>query len=185
MEVIDQPAIEATATDKYAGFWYRLGALIIDGLVLAPVTFGISYFNITAWKSVEILILLSLIGIIYKPWMEFKFGATVGKMALKMKVVNFDGGQPTLQEILLRNIFHLAGSVFSLVFTIGVYMDPQFEYIDGYMQYSAFANGFMALKVTGWIMGVIVIVDGIVMIADKESKSLHDRIGNTYVIVNE
>jgi uncharacterized RDD family membrane protein YckC len=183
MEVIDQPAIENVALHNYAGFWNRFGALIIDGLVLAPVTIGITYFNATNWKSVEMLILLSLVGIIYKPLMEFRFGATLGKMAMRMKVVNLDYEAPSLQEVMLRNIFHLLGSIFTLIFTISVYLDPQFEYVDGFGAYSAFVNSFMILQVISWVNGLISIVDGIVLIADKESRSLHDRIGKTYVIM--
>jgi uncharacterized RDD family membrane protein YckC len=183
MEVIDQPAIENVSVYKYAGFWNRFGALLIDGLVLAPVTVGISYFNAVNWKSVELLVLLSLVGIIYKPIMEFKYGATLGKMSMRMKVVNLEYGQPSLTEVLLRNVFHLFGSFFTLIFTIFVFLEPEFENVDGFFAYTTFISTFAALQSVTRINGLISIIDGIMLIADKQSRSLHDRIGKTYVII--
>lgn len=64
---------------KYGGFWPRLGALVLDGIILAPITFGITYYNISTWKSIPLLALISIIGVAYKPVMEHMYGATLGK----------------------------------------------------------------------------------------------------------
>jgi hypothetical protein len=99
MQILDQPLIQTNQNDvKYAGFWSRLGALLIDGIILAPLSFGISYFNIVSWKSLLVLILLGLITVTYKPVLEFLYGATWGKMALKLKVVSLQFENATLEN---------------------------------------------------------------------------------------
>lgn len=184
MEVIDQPIIQTNENVvKYGGFWARFGAVIIDGLILAPISFGVSYFNIVTWKSPLLLVVFSLVTVAYKPLMEFLYGATLGKMALKLKVVNLQYERATLGEILLRNIFHLAGSLLTLFFTIGVYTDPEFESISGFTEYTAFTRNFVVLQFISYASGFITIVDGIVLLADKQNRSLHDKIGQTFVIV--
>jgi uncharacterized RDD family membrane protein YckC len=183
MEVIDQPLIQTgESTIKYGGFWPRLGALLIDGVVLAPVSIGVSYFNITSWKSSLLLVVLTLVSVAYKPFMEFNYGATLGKMALKLKVVSLHYEKASLGEILARNIFHIVPTLLTLFFTINIYNDPEFESITGFMEYSTFTRQFTALQFISIASGLITIVDGIVLLADKHKRSLHDKIGQTCVI---
>ncbi|MEJ2701101.1 MAG: RDD family protein [Sedimentisphaerales bacterium] len=63
-----------------AGFWIRFGAQIVDFFVLIPVVV-LSYWNTFALKSMIVLVLISVPGLVYKPFMESFFGATLGKMA--------------------------------------------------------------------------------------------------------
>src|SRR5687767_7279656 len=103
MDVLDQPLIEVDANAvKFGGFWLRLGALIIDTVILAPISFGVMFFNITSWKSPLLLIIFSLIAVGYKPAMERYYGATLGKMALKLRVVNLQLQPANLTEIVMR-----------------------------------------------------------------------------------
>jgi uncharacterized RDD family membrane protein YckC len=183
MEIIDEPIFQQLKSDvKYAGFWQRFGALIVDGLVLGPLTFGVSYYNIISWKSPLILVVVTLVGLAYKPFMEFKYGATLGKMALSIKVTNLAFGKPELSEILLRNIFHLGSGLLSLFFTLSIYNSPGFEAVTGFMEYSQYSTQSPLLQYTSWASSVITIVDAIVLLADKQNRSLHDRIGGTVVI---
>jgi uncharacterized RDD family membrane protein YckC len=183
MEALDQPMIQPSQNVvQYGGFWPRLGALILDGLVMVPVSFGVTYFNITTWKSPLLLILLMLVSLAYKPVMEYVYGATLGKMALNLKVVNLEFERADLNAILMRNIFHIVPPLFSLYFTTRVYADPDFESITGFMQYSTFLNNFPYLRIVNVISGLITIVDAIFLIVDQQRRSLHDRIGSTYVI---
>ena len=91
----------------YAGFWIRLLAKLIDGLIVG-VVFGIpvailmfrglmsgnppnfqswiGYFTSTPWQALE-----AAIGLLYSGFFLGRFGATPGKMALGLKVVHPDG----------------------------------------------------------------------------------------------
>ena len=85
---------------KYAGFWIRLGAVLIDlmvmGVVLyipSTVIYGSEYwvgdqFFYGFWDLIFSYV-LPLVGTI---WFWLRFSGTPGKMALKLKIVDADTG---------------------------------------------------------------------------------------------
>jgi uncharacterized RDD family membrane protein YckC len=185
MEILDAPQPSTTIdpnTVIYGGFWARFGAMFIDGLVLAPISVGVMYFNVTSAKSSLLLAVVTLLSLAYKPVMEYVYGATLGKMALKLKVVDAQFEKAGLQEILLRNIFNIVPSLITLVFTIGIYLSPEFEEINGFMEYSQYSSQFTSLQIVTYTSYFITIVDAIVLLADSRKRSLHDKIAQTYVI---
>jgi uncharacterized RDD family membrane protein YckC len=182
-EVLDQSFVQPERSAvKYGGFWQRFGALFIDGLILAPISMGLNYFNIITWKSPMILVAITIIAIGYKPFMEYSYGATWGKMALKLKVTNLEFEKADLQAILMRNIFHIVPQLISLVFSIGMYTDPDFQSVTGFMEFSTFSEQFTTLQYINYASGLLTIVDAIMLAADSQKRSLHDRIGGTFVL---
>jgi uncharacterized RDD family membrane protein YckC len=183
-EILDQSLYDQTekANVKYGGFWSRFGALLLDGLIVAPFSFGLSYFNNTSWKSPLLLILITVIGTGYKPFMELTYGATLGKMALNLKVVGAKFEQADIAAVLLRNVFHILPQLVILLLTIGIYNDPEFESVSGWMEYTRYIQQISALQYINFATGIITIVDAIMLAADDQKRSLHDRIGRTFVI---
>jgi uncharacterized RDD family membrane protein YckC len=185
MEILDAPQPNATVDPNnviYGGFWVRFGAMFIDGLVLAPVSIGVMYFNVTSAKSSLLLAVVTLLTLAYKPVMEYIYGATLGKMALKLRVVDSQFEKPGIQEIFLRNIFNIVPSLIILVFTIGIYLRPEFEDVNGFTEYSQYSSQFTSLQIVTYVSYFITIVDAIVLLADSRKRSLHDKIAQTYVI---
>src|SRR4030043_189847 len=84
-----------------AGFWIRVGASIIDSLIFIPIVI-LSIWNTYSLKSTAVLVLISLPGLIYKPFMESFFGATLGKMSCKIKVINDNGKKLPLFDAYVR-----------------------------------------------------------------------------------
>lgn len=99
---------------RYAGFWIRAGAVIIDGLILWAVQLIITIpftimmasmmedFNQAAepdfqqfglFFALQIFLMLLQFAVAtgYETWFIGKYGATPGKMACKIKVVKYDG----------------------------------------------------------------------------------------------
>ena len=117
----------------YAGFWIRFGAIIIDGIILGIVNFLISipmYILIAASASSDnpsgtyIYSILNYIinfgfGIAYETFFLGKFGATLGKMACKLKVVTADGDKITYLRSFAR---YFAKWVSSITLCIGYIM---------------------------------------------------------------
>lgn len=117
---------------KYAGFWLRFVAYLIDGiiigivqsLIVVPVLamFGISFaamqntsnmseeeaigMAIGMASSIGALALVAgLIGIVYYTIMEAsKYQGTLGKMALGLKVTDLEGKPLDLGKAFLRNL---------------------------------------------------------------------------------
>ena len=104
MQKLAEGARISTGGLNFAGFWLRFGAVLIDWLVLSVVNFGIGLVvGLTAGQAAGIqsvdqlvrqmvVVMIQLaINISYECIMIGKFGATLGKMACKIKVVRADG----------------------------------------------------------------------------------------------
>ena len=99
------------------GAWPRLGARIIDGLVLlipsviigAVIGGGATTAGTTSADAAGLVagIITAFIGFGYYVWLESTRGQTVGKMALGYRVVGPNGGNPTTEEAVRRNAWTL------------------------------------------------------------------------------
>lgn len=165
----------------YSTFWQRFGAAIIDGLVLSPIAI-VDYFNKWSWKSLPLLILTILVGLAYKPFMESKYYATLGKMAMNLTIVNTDLQTPGIRNIVLRNIFDIATRVLTGATAIITFLSADFQEISSNVGYTALANTLTGATYITGLMSLLTLADGIVMIADPNRRALHDRIGKTLVI---
>jgi uncharacterized RDD family membrane protein YckC len=114
---------------RYAGFWARAGAKVIDSIILwivnvvmmlpfafqAPETVGpalIAYFTGS-------FLLQLAVGVTFDGFFVYKFQATPGKMALGLKVVMADGSRLTLKRAIAR---HFATWLSSAILLIGFIM---------------------------------------------------------------
>lgn len=107
---------------QYAGFWIRLAALIIDGIILAiiftPITFLFSsdadLQNPMAFTTVDFI--AQIIGIIFVIFCWVKFAGTPGKRLLKLKVLDeATGNKLTIGQAILRYIGYIPSAfVFGL-----------------------------------------------------------------------
>jgi len=95
---------------RYAGFWIRLGAYIIDSFIL---------FALILVCAITIVGILAIpfVALGYFPYLWWKRGATFGQSALGLRVVReFDGGPVDGGMAVLRFIGYF---VSSLVFDLG------------------------------------------------------------------
>ncbi len=92
---------------RFAGFWIRFVAAIIDGFILGiafiPLNVAASVTRSTA-SAVLIRLFIALVEWAYAVIMLGAFGATLGKMALGLKVVRDDFGPVGYGTAALREI---------------------------------------------------------------------------------
>jgi uncharacterized RDD family membrane protein YckC len=114
------PAGAPTGQLVPVGPWPRLGARIIDGLVLfipnailaAVLTDDTTgSFGGVGSENLLYLLVTTLLGFAYAVWLEASRGQTVGKMALGFKVVGPDGRVPAPDVALRRNAWLLLGLI--------------------------------------------------------------------------
>jgi uncharacterized RDD family membrane protein YckC len=107
---------------RYAGFWIRFLACLLDGIVLTAVTFLI-YFALDVDfvnPPVGLQLLMILLQFAYYVVLTVRLGQTLGKMAVGIKVVRVDGGPNGWGSILLRET--IGKIVSSLILMIGYIM---------------------------------------------------------------
>jgi len=122
---------DVKGTLNYAGFWPRAGAKIIDGILLmlvAGLPFLIFFFSQLSKgpldKGFELIINLFqlamiVVGVGYNTWFVGKYGATPGKMLLRLKVVMEDGDKLSYMRALGR---HFAEMLSGMICYIGYIM---------------------------------------------------------------
>ena len=166
---------------KYSTAWQRFFAVIIDGLILSPFVL-IDSFNKTTWKSYPILAISFLITLAYKPFLESRYGATLGKMAIKLTIVNASYQKADIKNVILRNTFEIVNRLLLAVVAVITFTNPAFEDVDSLAGYSKLSNseaGALAVTIS---LSVLFLIDAIFLIADRRRQSLHDKIGQTFVI---
>lgn len=110
---------------NYAGFWIRFGAKLLDIVVLAVVTVptslalngfqpseGLGFARFGVSTTINLLV-----GAAYYTVLVGKFGATVGKMAAGLKIVNPDGTPVSYAKAAGR---FFAAEYISGCFTLGI-----------------------------------------------------------------
>ncbi|MDB9741832.1 RDD family protein [Akkermansiaceae bacterium] len=132
-ETSPEDIIEKSA-EQLASRWARLGASVLDGLIMSLITLPIMYFTggldgifDPEYKpSLLYQMAMAVIGIIVFVALNLKFlmsnGQTIGKRILNIQIVDLNGNLPTLKKNLLKRYatyflpaqIPFAGSVFSL-----------------------------------------------------------------------
>ena len=100
---------------NYAGFWTRFAGIFIDGLIIGVLpNIVINTGHGTSMNNP----LSFLLGLGYSVWMLGTYGATVGMMVLKIKVIKENGSKITYKDGVLR---YFASILSAVVFGLGYF----------------------------------------------------------------
>jgi uncharacterized RDD family membrane protein YckC len=167
----------------FAKFWTRFAAYMTDGLITIIIILPVTYFNVVQWKIPWVFILTSLLTIVYKPFMEYQYGATLGKMAVGIKVVGHQFQKVTLKEELRRVSFYIVPNIIQQILTLKFYFSNQLNSIQHYKDYNDFIiTTNPALYILNIIVIGLLVVDTITFFSNGQNRSLHDLYAGTYVI---
>jgi len=170
---------------RMASFGQRLAASLIDGLLVTGVMFCLTYLNIKFWKSGIVFILYSMAAVAYKPWMEYRWGATVGKMALAIRVVGSGFRRVTIKEELRRVSFYLVPNILSVVLTLSTYFGGAIKSINSFTEYNRQIVAINpALQWLNVIVVFVAIADCFTLLFNEQNHSLHDLYAGTSVIID-
>lgn len=164
---------------RLAGFGSRAAAAIIDSFIMAPAMM-ISFWNIANLKSFAFEIFLSCIWVVYKIYMEWKFGATLGKMAIGIKVVNEHLESISLEQSMIRFSFYFINFLGGIVGSYFIFSHPEFTEITNLDEMVAMSNGTVDLVTR--LSAVPLLVSIIAVLMEPKKQALHDKLAQTYCI---
>ena len=175
---------------KYAGFWLRLGATLIDILVLVPFILLYYYFRSISWTTaVVVQIPYLLLWPVYNTYFLARWGQTIGKMAMRIKVVSLYGSQIGYKQAVYRHIVDFLFAIItriSLIVALFSVPAATFESL-GWQEcnkvlYNATPSwGFWAEHASSvWICSEM-----IVLLFNDKKRAIHDFIACTVVIRKE
>jgi len=166
-----------------AGFWIRVGASIIDSLVFIPIII-LSVWNTYSLKSTVVLILASLPGLIYKPFMESYFGATLGKMSCKIKVIGEDGNKLSLLGAYIRFFPFLLSAGVTLAGQLILFSSPEFQSATTMMEIGEAQQGSF-LVVISYPVNILILIDCIAVAFTFRKRALHDMMAESFCVYKE
>jgi uncharacterized RDD family membrane protein YckC len=112
---------------RYAGFWVRFVATLIDSILLGLISGVLSFalsFSLAEGANEIISLLANIIGLVisigYYVVYQQKNGQTIGKKVMNIKVVDYNGKTPTMFSFFLREI--IGKTISGLILFIGYFM---------------------------------------------------------------
>jgi uncharacterized RDD family membrane protein YckC len=170
---------------RYAGFWPRFGAMLVDALVLSPFM----CFRTGLVQSRSVALAIGSAGIrlcLLQHLFRRPLGMTVGKCVLKLKVVSLDGEPAGFRRAFYRHSVDLALSVIACALTLSALMsvaEHEFnvlafaERIDLLSQRTGAAS-----DVLNWIYLAWALSELAVLLMNEKRRALHDFIAGTVVV---
>jgi len=166
---------------EYAGFWIRVGAAIIDTFVFIPIII-IGFYNLFSVKSIFLLFILTLCQNLYKPLMEWRYGATLGKMACNIKVVNQDMKPISIDQSFGRFIPWVISAVITLISSTNMYLSSNFQYLDSFSKLSEFSQDGSSINTISTVYSFLFLIMVCCVAFDSRKRGLHDMIAKTFCI---
>ena len=125
----------------YAGFWLRFGAVFLDGILLLIINtalnlaFGLGIAGVSGtahgeaaggFLGVALMLIELALGAVYEIFMVGKYGATLGKMACKIRVVTPTGAPISFGRALGRYFAKILSQIICLIgFIIAAFDDEK------------------------------------------------------------
>jgi len=111
--------LEGSYDSIYGNFGYRFAALLLDGIILAPISVGFFVFNSMDLNNVYAGILVSnVITIFYHIYFPARFGATPGKLALGLHILKMNGDDITYSDAFRRYLPNLLLGLIAIINTL-------------------------------------------------------------------
>ena len=172
---------------RYAGFWPRLGALIIDTIVMAPLIW-LAFWALSTSRTWAVMVQLSatVLFAFYNIYFIGRWGQTIGKMALGIKVVALDGSEAGFGRAFYRQSVDLGLSVLTTVLTVHALLSVSGTLYDAASlaqkmqmlgEYTPSWNTAIDALSVAWAASELV-----VLLFNAKRRALHDFIAGTVVV---
>jgi len=181
-EILDENDYNKVRNVQYAGFGERLLASILDSLIMMTPVVGFMYLGFVN-KSLTYLLASAVVGMLYKPIMEGVWGATLGKMILKIKMVDTNLDQIDLGQSILKNAIYIISSLIGILGHFWLVSTDAFQESEGFVEASA-AGQESPYTMVGYIWLVVILISCFAMLASNLKQTLHDRLAGTYCVKN-
>lgn len=156
----------------YAGFGVRAGAAVIDFLVTIPLVLLVQFTLLEDLFPI-IPFFVSTVLLFYKPFMEYRFGATLGKMAVGIKVVGLHYQPISFGRAFLRLSpwwpIKIGTIIINAYYALGISMPMLTVSFSWYQLFQVI--GFIAI-----------ITSCLTVLANPKDQSLHDLFAKTYCV---
>ena len=170
----------------YGGFWRRAAAFMIDAIVMTPLIL----FDFWALKqSASVYIFVSLFVAVcmtaYKIYFHGRWGATLGKKAMALKVLTSDVGTISYKQAAMREIITIVAAVIGYMWNYTALSHAPADFATWTLvqktQFMGAGKPALVHLVTTFLY-IILLIDPLVLLFNARKRTIHDFIADTVVI---
>ena len=179
--------IDGVNENIYAGFWIRLGSILVDFIILLPVMFLTLYLNGLSANAYYFTFIPSLaFHFWYGIYLVQKNGGTPGKLICNIKIYRIDGSDIQWREAILRNSVSYVLYIFAAVITMIAISKADTEHFDS-LTWMTKQQYLMALSpvlfsIYSKVSTVWTYSELFVLLFNKRKRAIHDYIAGTVII---
>jgi uncharacterized RDD family membrane protein YckC len=164
---------------KYKTFWRRFFAGIIDTIVLSPLWI-FDYLFLDKGGSMQLVVSTTLNIVIpysYSIWMTGKYGATLGKMAAKLKVLDGDIEQSPVgyKRAFYRDSILVVFDLLALIYMIIVWS----------LGNNSLTDRDQVVRWIDFSTSIWMLAELITMFGNERRRAIHDILANSVVVKSE
>lgn len=163
---------------RYDTFWERFKAIAIDGAILGIITQFVQHFSSSdsLYENLAIMIIVSNLPYVYEVILHGRYGQTIGKMIMKVKVVDNATELPlSYSQSFMRNAVPIILENTSILLYFILFSDVDFS------NFKISTLGYIFLILPAGIMFTWSLLEIITMLFDEKRRALHDKIADTVV----
>jgi len=173
----------------YGGFWRRLGANLIDAIIISP--FGLIallfMLNANIWGAIIMQFIGGIGFLIYTTSFHALYGATLGKMATGLQIRRLNISAIGWLDAIKRNAVDYVFTIINLIGSISVLLLIPIEELSqasflalGQLKetYQSPVYSYIQSLFTIWLWSEV-----IVLLFNKKRRAIHDYIAGTVIVV--
>jgi len=173
---VPQPKVKLPL--KYAGFWIRLAAFLVDSLILIILSLATLLM-----KDLWVLLVISGIAIAYKPVTEGWLGGTAGKLVFNLRVVDRKGQFLGLAGAFVRAGIFILPSIPGLMFQVKM---KQENISRGDVEaVQRFIEANQVLFYSSQVFYLLIVISCVAVAFNTYKQGWHDRIADSYVVYSD
>ncbi len=163
--------------EKYQTVLQRFAAIVFDTIIFVGIIYVYEHYFLDKTSSKTIAVVWSLVTLIsvnfYNIYLTYCYGQTLGKMLLRVKVIDISEEPVTLYQAILRRLIELIYHTISTLFTI------YFVFIYGL---DANISSSVTFRYVTYFYLFVMFAEIIATLLNQKHRSLHDYIAGTVVI---
>ena len=179
--------IKSNAQKVYAGFWKRFCAGFADTLIIMPLAFLFVWLEgFDRTLAIGITIPASILFAMYNVFFNARFGGTLGKLAVGIRITKPDGTRINWSEAWKRSAIDLIFASIVLVVQVWglMHVNPRLYASLGWMdrarlvvEHAPSWYGSINMLQQVWVWSEVVVI-----LFNKRKRAIHDFIAGTIVI---
>jgi uncharacterized RDD family membrane protein YckC len=180
---------ESSSVPTYAGFWVRLGAMLVDSLLWLPLGL-VALWGDLEYRLFDVYALIPafVLNVGYNVWMVARFGGTPGKIWLRMRIQRTDGRPIGFGRAFVRHapeLFLYSASALALCIPLlGMSDEGYAELLPHFTQRRPQLETLAPIwyRPVEILYIIWVYAEFIVLLTNKKRRALHDFLAGTVVV---